>query len=159
MLVSTQGYVPEPYFLTETLRSQKRFHDPLQDSLFSNAASVDGYRNWSTTSGRSSPVDASSKVTPTSPPHQPTLPVRSSRPIGSPRGLAPAESDVLTQGPQPTSKRVAENVYEADLATLVTPRSMIPGQSGSKRIRYAILEWNPLLDSSNIEISGNRACS
>ncbi|KIJ69086.1 hypothetical protein HYDPIDRAFT_123159 [Hydnomerulius pinastri MD-312] len=86
MLVSAQGYVPEPFFLTETLRSQKRFHDPLQDSLFSNAASV------------------------------------------------------------------AEGVYQARLPSLVTPRSITPGHGGGKRIRYAILEWNPLLDSSNIEI-------
>ncbi|EGN95553.1 hypothetical protein SERLA73DRAFT_60182, partial [Serpula lacrymans var. lacrymans S7.3] len=82
MLVGQQGYVPVPYFLTETLRSQKRFHDPFQDSLFSNAASVEGYREWSS----------------------------------------------------------------------MTPRSSVPGGTGSKRIRYAILEWNPLLDSSNIEI-------
>ncbi|EPQ57971.1 asparaginase-domain-containing protein [Gloeophyllum trabeum ATCC 11539] len=80
MLVGQQGYVPEPYFLTETLRNQSRFHDPLEDSLFSHSST-------------------------------------------------------------------------AHLPCLVTPRTTASGQRGSKRIRYAILEWNPLLDSSNIEIS------
>ncbi|KXN92278.1 L-asparaginase [Leucoagaricus sp. SymC.cos] len=83
MLVGQQGYVPEPYFLTETLRSQNRFHDPLQESLFSNAGT-------------------------------------------------------------------------AHLPSLVTPRSKVPGGTASKSIRYAILEasfsWNPLLDSSNMDI-------
>ncbi|KNZ80374.1 L-asparaginase [Termitomyces sp. J132] len=79
MLVGQQGYVPEQYFLTETLRSQARFHDPQQESLFSNSSS-------------------------------------------------------------------------AYLPSLITPRSTVPGGTGSRSIRYAILEWNPLLDSSNIEI-------
>ncbi|RXW18973.1 hypothetical protein EST38_g6883 [Candolleomyces aberdarensis] len=35
----------------------------------------------------------------------------------------------------------------------VTPRVKTPGSSLGKSIRYAILEWNPLLDSSNIDIS------
>ncbi|KDQ60897.1 hypothetical protein JAAARDRAFT_124749 [Jaapia argillacea MUCL 33604] len=87
MLVSNQGYVPEPYFLTENLRTQQRFHDPLQDSLFSNASSVEGFREWT------------------------------------------------------------------HLPSLVTPRTSAAGHGLGKRIRYAILEWNPLLDSSNIEIS------
>jgi len=56
MLIGSDGYSPEPYFLTEFLRSQARFHDPLQDSLFSNAGSSSTYREWSNTnSGRNSP--------------------------------------------------------------------------------------------------------
>ncbi|EKM55053.1 uncharacterized protein PHACADRAFT_94654 [Phanerochaete carnosa HHB-10118-sp] len=79
MLVGHQGYVPEPYFLTETLFSQHRFHDPLEESLFSHSAS-------------------------------------------------------------------------ANLPSLVTPRTTAHG-SGGKRVRYVILEWSPLLDSSNMEIA------
>ncbi|KAG1725009.1 asparaginase-domain-containing protein [Suillus paluster] len=40
MLISSRlsrGYIPEPHFLTDILRNQQRFHDPLQGS-FSNAA-------------------------------------------------------------------------------------------------------------------------
>ncbi|PBK78418.1 L-asparaginase [Armillaria solidipes] len=149
MLVGSRGYVPEPYFLTETLRSQTRFHDPLQSSLFSNSGSVQGFRDWSSGSGRSSPLGGSAtpSVSTTSTPQQPTLLVRSSRPIGRTYGLTPNQSSALSH-----SIQVAENVYEAHLPSLVTPRSAVPGGSGSKSIRYAILEWNPLLDSSNIEI-------
>ncbi|KAF8809099.1 L-asparaginase [Phlegmacium glaucopus] len=146
MLVGQQGYVPEPYFLTETLRSQTRFHDPLQDSLFSNAGSVQGFREWS--SGRTSPQLTPTSNT-TSVPGR-TLLVRSSCPIGHSSTLEPKVDKRAST--QPRCIRVSENVYEAQLPTLVTPRSKVPGGSGSKSIRYAILEWNPLLDSSNMDI-------
>ncbi|KAH7889585.1 asparaginase-domain-containing protein [Phlebopus sp. FC_14] len=150
MLVSTQGYVPEPFFLTETLRSQKRFHDPLQDSLFSNAASVQGYREWSS-SGRSTPLTGEASIPSSSSGMlHPTLVVRSSRPIGMAQTLVPVENRMSFEAPE--CEQVAEGVYQARLPSLVTPRSVVPGQGRGKRIRYAILEWNPLLDSSNIEI-------
>lgn len=132
MLVGHHGYVPEPYFLTETLRSQSRFHDPFQDSLFSHSGSVQGFREWSSGSGTSSP---SNLETPVSKSH-PTLLVRSSRPIGESL-LAPGQ---LPHKNQPTCTKVAENIYEAHLPSLVTPRSTVPGGGSSKRIRYAVLE-------------------
>lgn len=151
MLVGHQGYVPEPYFLTETLRSQTRFHDPFQDSLFSNAGSVQGFREWS--SGRTSPQPSPNGTTtlvPNSSQRGRTLVVRSSCPIGHPSTL---DANVDKHAPaQPRCTRISENVYEADLPALVTPPSKVPGGSGSKSIRYAILEWNPLLDSSNVDI-------
>jgi lysophospholipase len=133
MLVGHQGYVPEPYFLTETLRSQTRFHDPLQDSLFSNSGSVQGFRNWSSGSGRSSPQVAAGSTMPP----QRTLLVRSSRPIGVPASLEPSQPYLKKQ---PTCVQVSENVYEAYLPSLVTPYSAVPGGTGNKSIRYAILE-------------------
>ncbi|KDR73574.1 hypothetical protein GALMADRAFT_1337020 [Galerina marginata CBS 339.88] len=147
MLVGQQGYVPEPYFLTETLRSQNRFHDPLQDSLFSNASSVQGFREWS---GRSSPNPESASVTPVDAIAR-TLLVRSSRPIGHATALNPNLNNIFSRN-QPRCVQVSEYVYEAYLPTLVTPRSKVPGGTSSKSIRYAILEWNPLLDSSNMAI-------
>ncbi|KAL4077298.1 asparaginase-domain-containing protein [Scleroderma yunnanense] len=147
MLLSPHGYVPEPFFLTETLRRQKRFHDPFEESLFSNAASVEGYRVWST-SGTSTPV-ATESQNPLLHQH-PTFLVRSSRPIG---GI-----QTLGQGSGPSStvaqdcERVSEGVYQARLPCLVTPRGLVSGESSNKRIRYAILEWTPLLDSSNVEM-------
>jgi lysophospholipase len=141
MLVGQQGYVPEPYFLTETLRSQKRFHDPLQDSLYSNAGSVQGFREWS--SGRPSPRSATPNGcnTPLPDPQGRTLLVRSSYPIGHSSTLE-ANIDELVST-QPRCICVSENVYEAHLPTLVTPPSKVPGGSGSKSIRYAILEVSP----------------
>lgn len=133
MLVGNHGYVPEPSFLTETLRSQSRFHDPLQDSLFSNSGSVQGFRDWSTGSGRSSPSGAVA-------PHSayPTLLVRSSRPIGRSSTLATPDQPNVRE--QPACVKLAENLYEALLPSLVTPLSAVPGGSGRKVIRYAVLE-------------------
>ena len=136
MLVSSRGYIPEPYFLTDTLRSQKRFHDPLQDSLFSNAASVEGYREWSA-SGKSTPI-RTDKAVPTAGTH---LLVRSSRPVGQTSTLVPSIfSHIENLLEQPECIKVADGVYETRLPSLVTPRSVVPGLGHTKRIRYAILE-------------------
>ncbi|KAI0950084.1 hypothetical protein AcW1_006090 [Taiwanofungus camphoratus] len=156
MILSQQGYVPEPYFLTETLRSQNRFHDPLEESLFSHSASVEGFREWSSHSGKASPLSSSfsghSARFGLQPQHLPTLPVRSSRPIGCSHvsiDLAPTAEQILMR--EPVCSKISDNVYEAQLPSLITPRSAAPG-GNQKRIRYAVLEWHPLLDSSNIEI-------
>jgi lysophospholipase len=139
MLVGEHGYVPEPYFLTETLRSQARFHDPLQDSLFSRASSVEGFRQWSS-SGRSSPIGAEFAAPATS--QQPTLVVRSSRPMDVSPGpnLSPAAVRVPRGAAQLCSVKVADDVYESRLPALVTPRSTFTAGGAGKRIRYAILE-------------------
>lgn len=133
MLVGAQGgFVPEPLFLTETLRSQNRFHDPLQESLYSHSNSVEGFREWS--SGRSSPLGGNlGDPLPVGKPS--TLIVRSSRPIGQ-STLAPGNQMIASQ--QPECRKISEELYEANLPSLVTPRSAVPGSS--KRIRYAILE-------------------
>ncbi|TDL25044.1 asparaginase-domain-containing protein [Rickenella mellea] len=149
MLVGPSGYRNEPYFLTETLRCQSRFHDPLEDSLFSNSASVEGYRKWSN-SGRTTPVR--DEFTPVTVPSA-TLPlsmltIRSSRPIGVAPTLSP--DNLTPRNVHTECTQISEDVYEAQLPSLVTPRSSAHGKKG-KRIRYAILEWNPLLDSSNID--------
>ena len=133
MLIGSQGYSPEPYFLTEFLRSQARFHDPLQDSLFSNSGSSSTYREWSNTnSGRNSPSAPCANLT------QHTLPVRTTRKVGRDGSLSPTQSSNYGSG-QPTGcTKISEEVYECHLPSLVTPRSS-SGQGG-KRIRYAILE-------------------
>jgi lysophospholipase len=138
MLVGHQGYVPEPYFLTQSLRSQNRFHDPLEDSLFSHAGSVQGYRDWSAGSGRSSPVGSAVSAPLPEDPQAPTLLVRSSRPIGVTAALGPGPAPSWRN--QPQCVKVADNVYEANLPSLITPRTKVPGKNGSKAIRYAILE-------------------
>ena len=147
MLVGQQGYVPEPYFLTETLRSQTRFHDPLQDSLFSNAGSVQGFREWSSGRPSSQPASPASPASPNgNTPLAPdllgrTLLVRSTCPIGHSSTLG---TNIDKHGStQPRCICVSENVYEAHLPTLLTPPSKVPGGSGSKSIRYAILEVSP----------------
>jgi lysophospholipase len=153
MLPGESGYVPEPFFLTETLRSQQRFHDPLGDSLFSHTRSVKGFREWS---GRNTPVNSpktatavfqlsSGESTPPSeipsPPDHSTMLVRSSRPLTVPprsgltaSGFAKAEEDFI-----PICKKIHDKCYEIQLPSLVTPASPVPG-GNLKRIRYAVLE-------------------
>jgi 60kDa lysophospholipase len=131
MLVGQQGYVPEPHFFTETLRSQNRFHDPHQDSLFSNAWTVQGFRDW-TNSGRSSPLNSDVSLMA----HR-TLPVRSTRPICHPETLGVMQK---THAKLPVWDKISDNIYEAQVPSLITPRSAVPGGTRSKSIRYAILE-------------------
>lgn len=136
MLIGQSGYVTEPYFLTQNLRSQNRFHDPLQDSLFSHAGSVQGYRDWNAGSGRSSPIGDTSGSHPGGRQGR-TLLVRSSRPI---RTTTSPNSNANGALLQPQCVKVSENVYEAHLPCLITPRTKIPGKNASKTICYAILE-------------------
>lgn len=132
MLLSAQGYVPEPFFLTEILRGLKRFHDPLEDSFYSQGGSVQGYREWSS-SGISTPLTSGTTTPPTPPATQhSTLLVRSSRPIG--KFQAPGSTEMQC------CEEVSDGVYQARLPSLVTPHSNVPGQHHSKRVRYAILE-------------------
>jgi lysophospholipase len=135
MLVGERGYVPVPYFLTQTLHSQARFHDPLQDTLFSHTSSVHDFRQWST-SGTSSPTSTGVSTPLSAVSQQPTLLVRSSRPMDPDPTLAPLTS---ARGVRPHSKKKSDNIYEAHVPALVTPRSVIAGGVG-KRIRYAVLE-------------------
>jgi hypothetical protein len=155
MLPGPTGYVPEPFYLTETLRSQQRFHDPLGDSLFSHSRSVEGYREWS---GRNTPINspkAAATVFPLSagqetppsesssptPPGPPTLLVRSSRPLTVPprSGLTPGAMTKADDDIMPKCKKIHDNLYEIQLPSLVTPASPAPG-GNLKRIRYAVLE-------------------
>ena len=161
MLPGPNGYVPEPFYLTETLRAQQRFHDPLGDSLFSHSRSVEGFREWS---GRNTPVNSPRATTtafpplsgydtpltdrgrprstpsPPSPPGPPTLLVRSSRPLTvPPRSGLTHTGMIKTQDYMPVCKKIHDNCYEIHLPSLVTPAS--PAPSGNlKRIRYAVLE-------------------
>ena len=136
MLIGSDGYSPEPYFLTQFLRSQARFHDPLQDSLFSNAGSSSTYREWSITNGgRNSPSASDTAFANVA---QHTLVVRSTRKVGRDGSLVPTPlSDNSSSQPTGCTK-ISEDVYECHIPSLVTPRSS-SGQGG-KRIRYAILE-------------------
>jgi lysophospholipase len=121
MLVNELGsYAPEPFFLTQTLRAQARFHDPEGASLFSNAINAANYRQWSNRSTPSTP-----SVNDGIGNHQPELLVRSSRPI--------MHQNVQGGGVE------KDGCYEGYLPSLVTSRSKAVG-GNTKRVRYAILE-------------------
>ena len=132
MLGSKNGLSNEPNVLLDTLRSQLRFHDPYEDSLYSHSSSVEGYRNWS---GRSSPTVEHFKPS-ASGSELPSLPVRSSRPLRS--ALLSPDGRPSTH-PSTGCRRLADGTYEGQIPSLVTPRVAFHGGQ-SKRIRYAILE-------------------
>ncbi|KAG8898765.1 hypothetical protein FRC01_010769, partial [Tulasnella sp. 417] len=161
MLVGNEGFVPEPFFLTESLRKESRFHDPNDDSLFSRATSVQNFRTWhsrsasASASGTSTPTRSPSPASTTlplpaaAPPSEPPLPtllVRSSRLIAQP-------PEYIGTGKH-LSWKINPDCWEAHLPSLITPKvKLVHGTAREKRIRYAILEWQPLLDSSNMEYS------
>ena len=207
---ASSGFAPYPSFLTETFRSQSRFHDPFGDSIFSWSDSVDRYKAWSEAftrpgSGASSPlsgrdgaslpcesnllkamadkgtlVDAngapqpskkrkseldagrkSGTLTPSTEAHLENIYGDTS--TRSPAGAAAAGAHpfgrpilVRSSSPKGTSTHHAHSStlsadgthLELQLPTLVTPR----GGAHGKRVRYAVLEYDPLLDSSEMDI-------
>ncbi|KAJ1033563.1 hypothetical protein NDA13_001551 [Ustilago tritici] len=210
---ASSGFAPYPSFLTETLRSQSRFHDPHGDSIFSWSDSVDRYKQWSEAftrpgSGASTPLhgsgsgsgkdtllpsesnlakavadktssllDASGSshsskkrksdhesqmantgpLTPSTQAHLDHLyaDTNSRSPSG---GAPPFGHPVLVRSSAPkgtsTHHAIASSLsadgkhLELQLPTLITPRA---GSQG-KRVRYAVLEYDPLLDSSEMDI-------
>lgn len=182
---ASSGFAPYPSFLTETFRSQSRFHDPHADSIFSWSDSVDRYKAWSEAqtrpgSGASTPLkppsplpsgdlakvtssllevnggkkrksqdelggrtldhlhsDASSRSGGGAPPFGHPVLVKSSAPKGT-----------STHHAQSSSLSPDGSHLELQSPTLVTPRA---GPHG-KRVRYAVLEYDPLLDSSEMDI-------
>ncbi len=132
MLGSKNGLSNEPNVLLDTLRSQSRFHDPHEDSLYSHSSSVEGYRSWS---GRSSPAVEHFKSSATGL-ELPSLPVRSSRPL---RAGMLSLGDRSQTSPSTGYTKSADGTYEGHIPSLITPRMSFHG-GHSKRVRYAILE-------------------
>lgn len=130
MLVNELGsYAPEPFFLTQTLRAQARFHDPEGASLFSNSGTIAKYRQWTAAdstrrSGTSTPSNGG--------------PSEATQKYGS--------TDLLVRSSRPIMNQSVEGVdvkkdgyYEGHLPSLVTPSSKAVG-GNTKRVRYAVLE-------------------
>lgn len=143
------GYVPYPGFLTETLRSQSRFHDPEGNSIFSWSDTTERYQKWSEAYSR-----PSSGTTTPNHPSSSNANRSTSRP-NTPDDLKTTFNPrvkVISSSPEGTftknaiESKIDENGHlEMILPTMVTP------MSEKKRIRFAVLEYDPLLDSSNIE--------
>lgn len=204
---ASSGFAPYPSFLTETLRSQSRFHDPHADSIFSWSDSVDRYKQWSEAftrpgSGASTPLHSSGRdmtlssegnlakavadkttslletwqqskkrksehdshltntgpLTPSTQAHLDHLYADTSSRSPNGVGAPPFGHPVLVRSSAPkgtsTHHAISSNLsadgkhLELQLPTLITPRA---GSQG-KRVRYAVLEYDPLLDSSEMDI-------
>lgn len=150
----SQGYVPYPGFLTETLRSQSRFHDPEGNSIFSWSDTTERYQKWAEaysrpSSGANTPNHASGSSL-----HNTNSDRNLSHPK-TPEDLSTAfypRVKVISSSPEGTfTKNAIQSKIDKDgrlemiLPTMVTP------MADKKRIRFAVLEYDPLLDSSNIE--------
>ncbi|KIS71096.1 uncharacterized protein UMAG_01007 [Mycosarcoma maydis] len=212
---ASSGFAPYPSFLTETLRSQSRFHDPHADSIFSWSDSVDRYKAWSEAftrpgSGASTPLQGAvsgsasnslpneqqiseavaEKQSATVDVNGASFPNKKRKneheSIGNPGSLTPSTQAhlehlyadtasrpasgaassaappfghpvlVRSSAPKGTSTHhaLSSNLssdakhLELQLPTLITPRGGVNG----KRVRYAVLEYDPLLDSSEMDI-------
>ncbi|POW03954.1 hypothetical protein PSHT_11429 [Puccinia striiformis] len=137
MLSGPQGYSPLAGYLSEHLRSQPRFHDPSSSSLCTNSQTVDAFRSWQSLVSLNSPSSTSPSPTylstknPASPSSAEAVPVtdENSRFNGN-------QLKVITEnGPQWLDSLVMQESH------------------GCPKIRYAILEYERLIDSSEIEIS------
>ncbi|KAL7411654.1 asparaginase-domain-containing protein [Mrakia frigida] len=142
MLQSDVGYVPEPGFLTATLKAQSRFHDPTRSSLHSHTQSSSAFLSWS--SSASNP----SSSRPTTPPnhnHQQSYkPFDDALAFTVKASLADEESEV--EGEVLHDGEDGVRYRESRVEGLVTP----PVDKGGRRVRYCVLEYSPLIDSSNV---------
>ncbi|CAO1614234.1 unnamed protein product [Sympodiomycopsis kandeliae] len=167
------GYAPYPGFLTETLRTQARFHDPHADSIFSWSDTTERFKQWSEVYSQSHPPTRSASpaagVDTADHHHHHHHHPRQSHAIHSPSMASPTTSSyapnsgppfsksvrVRSSDPKGTSTRNAvskrlldDETLEMQLPSLITPKS----SHNQQRVRYAVLEYDPLLDSSEMSL-------
>lgn len=154
------GYAPYPGFLTETLRTQARFHDVDATSIFSWSDTTARFKQWSEAYSTQSqpPTRAPSPV------HSSSAPTHEDNALGTGSPSTPSTSNafgppfskpvrVRSSDPKGTSTRNAVSkrtlpagTLEMQLPTLITPKS----SHSQRRVRYTVLEYDPLLDSSEM---------
>lgn len=117
MRQSQDGYEPAPNFLTETLATQTRFHDPDNVSVF----------------GQSSRAASPSR----------------DHFDYNERDRGRLHASITPNRSFPSNRIRRRHGETEEIRSLVTPASLY-----GKRIRYSILEYDPLLDSSNIGLQG-----
>lgn len=137
-LFGPTGYSPLPGYLSEHLRSQPRFHDPFCSALCTNSQTVDAFRSWQSSSSLNSPSSLA-----TSPNH-----LFINHPTDSPITEEASSTGLETTRLGATQLKVITENGPRWLDSLVMQQSL-----GCPRIRYAILEYERLIDSSEIEIS------
>ncbi|CAO1633472.1 unnamed protein product [Jaminaea pallidilutea] len=153
------GYAPYPGFLTETLRTQARFHDPDSSSIFSWSDSRQRFAEWSQAKSRPHSRSQSPAASP-GVSREPSRAATPSSPVPTPgpsslAGGPPFSKPmrVRSSGAKGTSTRDAvskeilpDGSLDMQLPSLITPKS----SHNQKRVRYTVLEYDPLLDSSEM---------
>ncbi|GAA98674.1 uncharacterized protein L969DRAFT_95101 [Mixia osmundae IAM 14324] len=147
------GYAPIPGYFFDSLKSQSRFHDPYGDSLLGHSGTAGQYIKWK--------ADTAA--------HTVQSPVSSAQMIDSPISSLPARLEETQEGTQerrpsvtsgtstpipPTTAPLAVHTLDGtiELPTLLMPPTY-HGGSGGRRIRYAVYEYEKLIDSAEIESS------
>ncbi|CAO1637702.1 unnamed protein product [Parajaminaea phylloscopi] len=163
------GYAPYPGFLTETLRTQARFHDVDGNSIFSWSDTTARFKQWSEAySSHSQPPTRDPSPAPPRRdrdtqrsgglPSAPSTPTSSSiatagavssafgPPFGGPVRVRSSNPDGTSTRNAVSAKTLPDGTLEMQLPTLITPKS----SHSQRRVRYTVLEYDPLLDSSEM---------
>ncbi|KAJ3322968.1 hypothetical protein HDU76_013780, partial [Blyttiomyces sp. JEL0837] len=128
------GYTPVPGFLTETLKSMRRFHD--------SSLSPEDYPDRSQTNLDQTGEDSHVPITSTV-----NLPLRYQIPDWE--GVKMVDAIGRTQGSDEPSVFInGTPVTRVKLPAMVTPPSLY-----GKRIKFSVLEYDPLMDSSNMTMT------
>ncbi|KAI8617119.1 asparaginase-domain-containing protein [Chytriomyces sp. MP71] len=136
-----QGYTPAKGFLSETLKGMRRFNDPF--AVLASGATPSPPQSAS--SWAEGPRDAMG-TQPVNLPLQYTYPRADGNGVEVEVAREVAPATPAEGGDTPPAVVInGTPVVRSRLPVLVTPRSMY-----GKRIRYSILEYDPLMDSSNM---------
>ncbi|WAR57340.1 hypothetical protein PtB15_8B387 [Puccinia triticina] len=137
MLSGPKGYSPLSGYLSEHLRSQPRFHDPSSSSLCTNSQTVDAFRSWQSLVSLNSPSSAA------------TSPMYPS--ANNPASPSSVEALPMTDETSRYNGNQLKVITESGAQWLDS--LVMQASHGCPKIRYAILEYERLIDSSEIEIS------
>ncbi|CAO3589422.1 unnamed protein product [Absidia cylindrospora] len=133
------GYIPLPNYLAKSLSKVQRFHNPRNPyghSTMTRSSSTDSLDSLQSERLRS---DNSTTASP-QPPSSPNIAPAFGQVTNTVRSIT---RERTTEPPSTTPQK--EELIIQQLPSLITPISLY-----GKRIRYSILEYDPLLDSCNM---------
>ncbi|KAK3818715.1 MAG: asparaginase-domain-containing protein [Benniella sp.] len=139
------GYVPVPNFLADTLSTQSRFHDlPSLNSVFGRLSRTNSVADLETLPNKSlnKHLDPAMNGLPT---HN-TIPPEHATMNGTSSGYILPPNTPVNKIRVPCFSHLPNS--QGKIPSLITPPSLY-----GKRIRYSILEYDPLLDSCNITMA------
>ncbi|KAI9136797.1 asparaginase-domain-containing protein [Paraphysoderma sedebokerense] len=135
------GYIPIPNYLSQVLESMTRFHDPFFNSSESSSSTPDQSSRSCNTLPTHPSVAASPNVL--QPELYDSVSYHESFASSSQLISAQAQDEEKVKRSEPTIR-----VSKKTVKSLITPPSLY-----GKRIRYVVLEYEPLLDSANMSMS------
>ncbi|KAJ3023212.1 UNVERIFIED_CONTAM: hypothetical protein HDU68_008733 [Siphonaria sp. JEL0065] len=138
----TRGYSPAAGFLTETMKSMRRFNDPFAALAPDSRDVLGGVQNVAAAANSWAETSTGTQYQPVNLPLQYNYPSMAGRPVEIEKVQIRVNH---VDSSEPTVVINGTPVKRSKLPVLVTPRSLY-----GKRIKYSILEYDPLMDSSNM---------